>query len=126
MSQSGQNIQIRFREKLQQNYDDFQKQWRQLSKEELIEKAEQIAAVQRMVKKLPRQTSDDEAEYLLKFKCPLEVVSDFWIDLYGISPAYDENIDYLLWKITDTEAAEEDYDMEDCTEKEEDGYDQTL
>lgn len=126
MSQSGQNIQIRFREKLQQNYDDFQKQWRQLSKEELIEKAEQIAAVQRMVKKLPYQTSDDEAEYLLKFKVPLEVVSDFWIDMYGISPAYDENIDHILWKITDTEAAEEDYDMEDCAEKTEEGYAQTL
>ena len=54
-----------------------------LSAAELIQKAEEIATVQLMAQEVPNQISAEQAEYLLQFKNPLEVVSGSWLSANG-------------------------------------------
>ena len=102
-----------FRQKIENCYDDYYNQWMQLSATELIQKAEEIAAVQLMANELPQQISDEQAEYLLQFKNPLEVVSDGWLSENGSDVSViDEALDHVLWRLIDTGDAEEMYEME--------------
>ena len=43
---------------------------------ELIERCEELEAVTRMADELPSAVTEEDAEYLLRFRNPLEVVSD--------------------------------------------------
>ncbi|MCI8857790.1 MAG: DUF3848 domain-containing protein [Clostridiaceae bacterium] len=102
-----------FRQKIENCYDDYYSQWMQLSATELIQKAEEIAAVQLMAKELPQQVSDEQAEYLLQFKNPLEVVSDGWLSENSSDiSVIDEALDHVLWRLIDIGDAEELYEME--------------
>ncbi|MCI8857696.1 MAG: DUF3848 domain-containing protein [Clostridiaceae bacterium] len=77
------NPKKQFREKIETCYAEYHRQWMQLPAAELIQKAEEIAAVQLMAKETPDQVSTEQAEYLLQFKNPLEVVSDSWLSENG-------------------------------------------
>jgi len=102
-----------FRQKIENCYGDYYNQWMQLSVTELIQKAEEIAAVQLMAKELPRQVSNEQAEYLCQFKNPLEVVSDGWLSENGSDVSViDEALDHVLWRLIDIGDAEELYEME--------------
>ncbi len=102
-----------FRQKIENCYGDYYNQWMQLSATELIQKTEEIAAVQLMAKELPQQASDEQAESLLQFKNPLEVVSDGWLSENGSDVSViDEALDHVLWRLIDTGDAEELYEME--------------
>ena len=66
-----------------------------------------------MENELPQQISDEQAEYLLQFKNPLEVVSDGWLSENGSDVSViDEALDHVLWRLIDTGDAEEMYEME--------------
>ncbi len=101
------------REKLENCYAEYHRQWMQLPAAELIQKAEEIAAVQRMAQEVPNQVSAEQAEYLLQFKNPLEVVSDGWLAENGSEfSVIDEELSHVLWRLIDTGDAESIYEKE--------------
>ncbi len=102
-----------FREKIENCYAEYHKQWMQLSTAELIQKAEEVAAVQLMAQEVPNQVSAEQAEYLLQFKNPLEVVSDSWLSENGSDVSViDEELSHVLWRLVDTGDAEVIYETE--------------
>lgn len=80
---------------------------------ELIARCEELEAVTRMAQELPSAVSDEDAEYLLRFKNPLEVVSDEWISRNGIDALIvDDEMSHLLWSLQDRGDAEQSYEIE--------------
>ncbi len=66
-----------------------------------------------MMQELPSAVSDEDALYLLRFKNPLEVVSDEWIRRNGMeSLVVDDEMSHLLWTLQDHGDAEQFYEME--------------
>lgn len=107
------NPKKQFREKIETCYAEYHRQWMQLPAAELIQKAEEIAAVQLMAKETPDQVSTEQAEYLLQFKNPLEVVSDSWLSENGSDVSViDEELSHVLWRLIDTGDAEVIYETE--------------
>lgn len=100
-------------EKVLANYEEFKAKWLQMEPVDLIEQCDQIEGVTRMMQELPSDVSDEEALYLLRFKNPLEVVSDEWISRNGMdSLAVDDEISHLLWEMQDRGDVEQLYEME--------------
>lgn len=102
---------LAFRCKVEDNWQDYQRDMLSLSKEDLIEKASDIAAVKLTRDVLTRLCLDQEArEYLDRFVNPLEVVSDSCLSEQdgGMSAAFD----HVLWKLRDQQDAEQDYELE--------------
>lgn len=102
----------RLREKIQRCFDEYKAEWLQKRPDILIEEAEEIASVQRMMKELPDAVMEKDAEYLLRFKNPLEVVSDYWQSMNGSGTVVDDDMAHILWEIRDRGDAEQDYEME--------------
>ena len=108
-----------FRNKIENCYAAYRKQWMQLPVAELIQKAEQIAAIQLMAKEAPNRVSAEQAEYLLQFKNPLEVVSDSWLSENGSDVSViDEELSHVLCRLIDTGDAEVIYETESPEPKE--------
>lgn len=102
----------RLKQKVNANYAEYEERWLQMSPAELIERCEELEAVTRMAKELPSAVSEEDAEYLLRFRNPLEVVSDEWISRNGIdSLIVDDEMSHLLWSLQDRGDAEQDYEM---------------
>lgn len=106
------NAKAALKEKLQTCYDRYKAGWLQKRPEVLIEEAEEIASVQRMFRELPDAVTEEDAEYLLRFKNPLEVVSDRWQSMNGSGTVVDDDMSYILWDLRDKQSAEFDYEME--------------
>lgn len=106
------NAKAALKEKLQTYYDRYKAGWLQKRPEVLIEEAEEIASVQRMFRELPDAVTEEDAEYLLRFKNPLEVVSDRWQSMNGSGTVVDDDMSYILWDLRDKQSAEFDYEME--------------
>ena len=114
MLQAESNAKTRLQQKVAHNYASFREQWLKLSPAELIDRCEELEAVTRMARTLPDALSEDDAEYLLRFKNPLEVVSDAWVSRNGIDALIvDDEMGHLLWSLRDHGNAEDDYEMED-------------
>ncbi len=80
---------------------------------ELIARCEEIEAVTRMAQVLPSAVSEEEAEYLIRFKNPLEVVSDEWISRNGIDALIvDDEMSHILLYLTEDSGAEDFYELE--------------
>lgn len=106
------NAKAALKEKLQTCFDRYKAGWLQKRPEVLIEEAEEIASVQRMFRELPDAVTEEDAEYLLRFKNPLEVVSDRWQSMNGSGTVVDDDMSYILWDLRDKQSAEFDYEME--------------
>lgn len=106
------NAKAALKEKLQTCYERYKAGWLQKRPEVLIEEAEEIASVQRMFRELPDAVTEEDAEYLLRFKNPLEVVSDRWQSMNGSGTVVDDDMSYILWDLRDKQSAEFDYEME--------------
>ena len=103
----------RLKQRVNANYEDYKAKWLQMEPAELIVRCEELEAVTRMAKELPSAVSDEDAEYLLRFKNPLEVVSDEWVSRNGIdSLIVDDEMGHLLWSLRDRGEAEQFYEME--------------
>ena len=101
------------KQKVNTNFAGYKEQWLKMSPAELIDRCEELEAVTRMAQELPSAVSDEDAEYLLRFKNPLEVVSDEWISRNGIdSLIVDDEMSHLLWSLQDRGDAEQCYEME--------------
>lgn len=100
------------KQKIEANYAEYKERWLQMSPAQLIDGCGEVKAVTHMAKVLPDSVSDDEAEYLLRFKNSLEVVSDVWDDYTGFDSVIDEELHHVLWDLMDKGDAEVDYEME--------------
>ena len=106
------NAKAALKEKLRTCFNQYKARWLQKRPEALIEEAEEIASVQRMFKELPDAVTEEDAEYLLRFKNPLEVVSDSWQSMNGSGSVVDDDMSYILWELRDKQSAKFDYEME--------------
>ncbi len=102
-------------EKLEANYISFMREWLKLEPLQLIEKVEEIAATKLVYEELKNGGYDAEhLEYLLRFKNPLEVVRDKWIEENGSNMVPDDDMTHALWSIADTRDAEQDYELDEA------------
>ena len=93
-------------------YAEYYESWLRMQPIDLIDRAEEIASVQRMLEELPLAVAEEDAEYLLRFKNPLEVVADSWQSMTGSGTIVDEEMSHLLWELRDKRDAEQVYEME--------------
>ena len=63
-----------FRKKIEANYDRFVHEWLRMEPAHLVRQSATIAATQQMCSELLYNASEEQQEYLLRFKNPLEVV----------------------------------------------------
>ena len=61
---------------IKEEYNIKYAEWLNLSNEELIEKADEISAARFVKDNIQDSFTEDEAEYLLQFKTPLEILVD--------------------------------------------------
>ena len=104
------SVRAEFEQKVNGSLERRQSQWLKLQPGELIERAEEIASFQFMARRSIQRADENEMAYLLRFKDPLEVLTDMWNDRMDIGE--DETIDHILWEIADRRDAEGDYEME--------------
>lgn len=81
------NTREKLKERVEESYARLNEKWLGMSKEELISKAAEVAAVKAVYAELDRLVSEDDAEQLLRYEDPLSVVSD----LYAMGTAEDES-----------------------------------
>ncbi len=103
----------RLKQKVQVNYDEFKAKWLQMEPIELIAICDEMESITRMMKELPFSVSEEDAEYLLRFKNPLEVVSSEWLSQNGMDANIDDEMTHVLWQLTDRREAEEFFELED-------------
>ena len=112
---------MRLKDRVESNYQDFREQWLKMTPEELIVHCEKLEAVTRMAKELPGALTEEDAEYLLRFKNPLEIVSDEWTRRNsGCSLYMDDEMKHLLWELRDRGYADDAYEL-DAQEYSEEG-----
>ncbi len=103
----------RLKQKVNANFAEYKERWLKMTPTELIDRCEELEAVTHMAQELPSAVSDENAEYLLRFKNPLEVVSDEWISRNGMdSLVIDDEMSHLLWSLQDRGDAEQCYELE--------------
>ena len=106
------SVRAKFEQKVNGSLERHKAQWLKLQPGELIERAEEIASFQFMARRSIQRADEDEMTYLLRFKDPLEVLTDMWNDRQGMDIGEDEAVDHILWEIADRRDAESDYEME--------------
>ena len=98
--------------KIADSFDTYQAKWRQMNPNELIEHAEEIASIRRTANNLVFALTVEDAEYFLRFKNPLEVISDkVRLTLETGNVIHDALTDALYF-LRDCQDAELDYEME--------------
>ena len=112
MERGEQDVRARFERKIRECFEQYEKGWLQKSPEALVEEAAEIASIQRMAKELPSSAAEEDMAYLLRFKNPLEVVSDRWRSETSMGLQSDSGLDHVLWELRDRQDAEYDYEME--------------
>jgi len=100
------------KQKVEDCYKEFYDSWLMKQPIDLVERAEEIASIQRMAEELPSAVTEEDAAYLLRFKNPLEVVSDRWQSMNGSGTVVDDDMSHILWELRDRQDAECDYEME--------------
>ncbi|AGL02888.1 hypothetical protein [Desulfoscipio gibsoniae] len=109
------DIEMELMEKLETGYITLMRGWLKLEPLQIIEKAEEIAAAKLVFEELKNGGHDlEHLEYLLRFKNPLEVVRDKWIEENGLEMVHDEDMRHALWTIADTRDAEQDYELDEA------------
>lgn len=102
-------------EKLEANYISFMREWLKLEPLQLIENAEEIAAKRLVYNELKDGGySADYLEYLLRFKNPLEVVRDKWIEENGTEMVHADDMSHALWSIADKQDVEQNYQLDEA------------
>lgn len=108
------NAITRLRTRVENNYIFYRENWLQMTPEELVDRCEELEAVTRMAKELPTAVTEADAEYLLRFRNPLQVVSDGWISRNGMdSLIVDDEMFHLLWSLRDRGCDEDEYELDE-------------
>lgn len=107
-------IEKMIRNKLEANYNTYIRQLQALPADSLIEQAAQIAATKLVFKALCEGGYKNEyMEYLLRFQNPLEVVRDHWLSEHNVLLDGD-NMEHVLWTLSDRQHAEQDYQLDEA------------
>ena len=101
--------QVLLSDRLQENYAAFVRQWEALPLEELIQKAEEIYAVQMTMKHLMGGVDEQKAGWLLRFENPLEILRDKWTQENGMEMVQDEEFSHALGSVMDGQDTERLY-----------------
>ena len=87
-------------ERLDQSYNDYLAQLQEMPVEEIIKLAPEITAAQQLHKELLGICNEDDVEFLLGFKDPLEVTRRHW-GTQIIDSDHSEEVSHMLWEIWD-------------------------
>lgn len=98
-------------DRIQENYAAFAGQWSAMTPSELIEKAEKIYAAQMVRGHLMESVDEQQAEWLLRFENPLEIMQDKWINENGMEMVHDEDFSHALWAVMDCQDTENLYPL---------------
>lgn len=96
------------RERLITGYEEYMKELHKKTPEELIERAEEIAAIKLMYEDLiTDEMYEEHAGYLQQFSNPLEALKDHW--LYHQNCDRSDQLDYVIWNMENKGISASDY-----------------
>jgi len=98
-------------DRLQENYAAFAVQWSTMAPAELIDKAEEIYAVQMVKEHLMGSVDEQQAEWFLRFENPLEIMRDKWIEENGMEMVHDDDFTHAVWAVMDCQDTESLYPL---------------
>ena len=97
---------------IQLEYKDKYASWLNMSHEELIEKADEISAARFIKDNIQNSFTEEEAEYLLQFKTPLEILVDRITALNDpTNIAVKEQFSYIVTEMYDKQDEYADYEL---------------
>lgn len=100
-----------FHDKVEASWQGYRANLLTLPKEDLLEKAEEIASMKYCRDVLTGSAvSQDNRDYLDRFTDPLRVVADAWLNEQNVDLT--EEFDHVLWELRDRQAAEQEYEIE--------------
>lgn len=101
--------------KINLEYEKMREGWWDMTADELIENAEQIAAAKFIRANAGDCILDDAAEYLLQFKNPLEALMDSMAYRYDpMNIAERETLSDLVYDLYDKHDLDSDFEMEEA------------
>ena len=109
MDMERKKLEKKLQERIEANYRTYLQQLQDRPASDLIEQAAEIAAVKLVYDELMGGCNPDYADYLLRFDNPLQLVSNQWLVEQNVSHA--DEMDHVLWNITDKGLGEGDYAM---------------
>lgn len=109
MDMERKKLEKKLQERIEANYRTYLQQLQNRPASDLIEQAAEIATVKLVYDELMGGCNPDYADYLLRFDNPLQLVSDQWLAEHNVSHA--DEMDHVLWSITDKGLGEGDYAM---------------
>lgn len=100
-----------FREKIESAWQAYREKLHTLSKNALIDRAEEIAAVKLCRDVLTSHSlTQNDLDYLNRFADPLQLVAESWLsEQDGDQSAA---LDHVLWTLRDRQDAEQDYELD--------------
>ena len=111
-TQPEQSAKALLKAKIEAEFAEHKTKWLQMSPEELITNCEEIEAITRMYRDAPGSISEEDAEYLLRFRDPLEVLAEEWSARSGIGTLIiDDEISCIVFNMKDR-GNDEDYDLD--------------
>ena len=103
--------------KLNSCYAEHRESWLHMKPEDIVLLASNIASADYAARCIPDVISEDEAEYLLQFKDPLNVLTDMISEsLNDQFDCYGDSLSGLLYELMDKGDALEYYDLEQTAE----------
>ena len=93
----------RLKDRIERNLETFRSEWLSMSPTDLIGSCQMLDAVTRVAKAIPQLITEEDAEYLLRFKNPLQVIADEWYMLNDT--ILQSDMSHMLWSIHDRENA---------------------
>ncbi|WP_312645496.1 hypothetical protein [Hydrogenoanaerobacterium sp.] len=93
-------------DRIQENYADF---IASLSSSDMINKAVEISAAQMVKESLMDSVDEQQAEWLLRFDNPMEIMRDKWIEENGMRMVPDEDFSHALWSVMNCQDTERLY-----------------
>lgn len=107
------DMKTQLKRKVTSCFEEHRERWLKMDAETLIADADEIGVMSHLVNMIPSYASEQDAEYLLRFKDPLEVVAFQWLDRNGMEAMMNGGEVYdTLWELRDRGDAEQDYEME--------------
>lgn len=104
-----------FRQRIEDNYNRFLKEWGRLDVPALINKSAEIAATRKCFRGLcDMGFTDSELQYLLRFQNPLEMIRDQYLERTkspAITPLAGDDLEVLMEHLLDTRDLDGDYPL---------------
>lgn len=97
-------------------YQVYRQKWEQMTQGQLIDAHNELYAVSVVYPWLCQGVPEDQARWLLRFKNPLMVVSDYWLQVNDAKTFdFQDDLHALIEKLKDVGDADIMYEQEDVT-----------